>query len=176
MVTPSKALRILCQVVFLLIVTSVSAQKDGTYRVVINMGRGTAPLMGFLYAVNDTAVVVLPSPRLRPKDVQPALQNLVPISIPFRIIKGIRISRARSVAYEVGVGMLISLGYAIGYIAIFPPQPTLGSFILYSAVVGTATIFTIALVRSKKIKLHEPGFVMRIQKYCIKRNGLAVDG
>ncbi len=153
---------------------AVWGQEADAYRVAINMGRGTPPLIGFLYAVNDTSIVLLPHPRLRKKDVQPTLENVKPVSIPLRIIKSIRVAKVRTAGYVIGVGSLFTLGYAIAYIAIFPIE-TFAGFVVYTAVVTTATIYTMAFTHSKKFRPEKPGFVMLMQKYCLKRAGLALD-
>jgi hypothetical protein len=152
---------------------SVEGQVD-VYRVSLTTTGGGPAITGFLYAVNDTAVSVLPATRLTRKGLQAVLEHPMPISIPTKLIKRVSISRVRTVVHEVTVGFLVSFGYAIAYLAVIPVNDPI-DIIPYSAAVGALTLVTINLIYVRNFRPTKPGFTMLMQKYCLRKDDLAVD-
>lgn len=178
MVTPQKYPKIqaIAGIATLVVLAALTAhaQRGDAFRAVIRLGAGDPPLTGFLYAVNDTAVVMLPSGRLSPKGLEAVQQNVKPISIPTKLIRKIKVSKARSLGHDLAVGVLISIGYTIGYVLVFPLNDP-ADLLPYTAVVTTLSIITADLIYWKRFRPTDPGFTMTMQRYCLKNNGLMVD-
>jgi hypothetical protein len=172
--TSKKQFSILLTLLLVLGALAVEAQSEDSYRVKIKMAAGGPAIAGFLYAVNDTAVVLLPSARRSPRGLVSAQANTKPISIPSRLIRKLKVSRARSFAYDFGLGLLLAMGYSAVFVSLMPIDGPV-AIVPFVAFVSTATAVSMNLIQSKTFRPMEPGFTMLMQRYCLKKDGLMVD-
>jgi hypothetical protein len=159
---------------FVLATLSVGAQTGDAHKAVLKTAGGGPPLIGFLYAVNDTAVVILPTTQVTPRGLTAALQIAKPISIPSKIIKKVSVSRVRTIAHTTGVALLLTFAYATTYVLLIPIDDPVGVAACGLVTTALASV-TGRLIYWKGYRPSEPGFMMRMQKYCLRNNSLTVD-
>jgi hypothetical protein len=144
------------------------------YRVAVKIQGGGPAVSGFLYAVNDTAVVILPSGKLSRKGFEAALAHSQPFSIPLNVVKKVKVVKVRSTAHDITIGFLVGLGYSLGYLLVVPIYSPAG-LIPYTIVVTGLSILTLDLLYSKPFKTKDPAFKIKMQKYCLHKYELAMD-
>jgi hypothetical protein len=155
---------------------TVLAQGEA-YRVAIITNGGGPGVSGFLYAVNDTAIVVLPATRLNPKGLRAAMERSSPISIPIQLVKRVAVAKVRTIAHDVTVNLLIASGYSISYLLLLPPTGATPFYLIpYTLTVTVLSLVTTSLIYVKKFRPTTPGFTVLMQKYCLHKSGLMVDG
>ena len=158
---------------FLVILGTLSGQAQSAhpYRVKIKFASGGPAVGGFLYAVNDTAVVILPSSWRSPRGFVAAAENANPVPIPTKLIKKLKVSRARSVAYDVGLTVVLLAGYTIVCLPFAYADSTYLGFLL----VVPAALITKDVIQNKTFRPADAGFTTMIQKYCLENSDLMVD-
>ena len=179
MVTPTRTLTTgfrayILTALMLATCTSLYAKRSHAYVVSIKLHVGGAPIMGFLYSVNDTAMTIIPGGG-GPKVLRAALERPRPISIPLSLIKKVSISRVRSFARLIAGGLVIFGAYSVAYMSFIPFKST-PDVVVYAATVTTATILTGMLLYVRRYKPTEPGFTITMQKYCLAKAGATGGG
>jgi hypothetical protein len=153
--------------------TALCAQYGRIYRVSLKLHVGGPAITGYLHSINDTVVTILPG--LGRPVLEAALTRSQPVSIPISLVKKFAVSRVRSIAYSVALGVGLVTGYSVLLAAVIPLDSPVGIF-AYVATVTTASVFTAAAINTRKYKPTEPGFTIRMQKFCLVRTGIAADG
>jgi hypothetical protein len=151
------------------------AQGQGdVYKAAVKITGGGPAVVGFLYAVNDTAIVILPSGKLSRKGFKASLAMSSPISIPLRVVKKVKVMKVRSMAHDFGMGVLLGLTYSIAYVSVIPISSAAG-LIPYTIIVSTLALATFDLLYSTTYKPKNRAFKVKMQKYCVEKDELAMD-
>lgn len=143
-----------------------SQDQDAYYAIIQTVERRTF-LQGFLYAVDDSMVRILPG-RPTIKGLNISLSREQPLAVPLKLVKQVKITKVRKGSRHLFNFSWIALVYSVGFSFVVPVQ-TLAELVAFDAVVFTGTLFTYDRLYWRRHNTSEATFNIAMQKYCLKK-------